>query len=101
MSEDRGLWIGVALGAPLIAWSAVDAFGDAGRTKPAELLRRIVGGAPVVDLLVLPGALAGGRAPRGLAPLRWALAATATLLFVGWPSCVGTGATPRNRRCSP
>jgi hypothetical protein len=101
VSADRGLWIGVAAGGPLLAWGVIDALGDAGRTKPAELVRWIVGAALVVDLIIVPVGLAAGRVISGRAPLRWALAATATLVVVGWPFARGYGSNPTNPSLLP
>lgn len=100
-ASTRGLWIGIALGAPIVALGIVDALGDAGRTKPAELARWVVGGVVVVDLVVVPLALAVGRVLRHRAPVRWALAASATILVVGWPFVRGYGRQPANPSLLP
>jgi hypothetical protein len=101
MTTNRGLWIGVLGGAPLIALGAFDAFSEADRTKPAELVRWVVGAALVVDLLVVPVSLAIGRLVGGRPPLRWALASTATLMAVGWPFVRGYGRNAGNPSLLP
>lgn len=99
--NERGLWIGVLVGAPLVVLGVLDALGDAGRTRPAELARWVVGTVVVVDLVVMPVALGIGRVLRGRAPLQWALAASATVVVVGWPFLRGYGRNPNNPSLLP
>lgn len=100
MSNDRGLWIGFALGAPLIVVGILDALGDSDRTHPAELARWIVGCALVLDLVALPLALGIGRVVRS-GPLRWSLAASATLAVTAWPLVRGYGRRADNPSLLP
>jgi hypothetical protein len=96
----RGLWVGLALGIPLMAWGARGALAAAARVHPAELARWIVGAALVHDLVVLPVTLALGLALRRIVPavawppVRWALAASAVVTAVAWPFVRGYGRTP-------
>lgn len=97
----RGLWLGVALGTPLIGLTALDALTDAGDTHPGELARWIVGSALVVDLVVVPIALVGGRLTGQRAWLRWPLAATGTVALVAWPFVRGYGRSAGNPSLLP
>lgn len=103
MSDDRpghagpGLWIGLALGVPIMAWGARGILLDDRRTHPAELARWIVGSAVVHDALVLPAVLLLGVlarravAARAWPPIRWALMTTAVVAVVSWPFVRGYG----------
>lgn len=96
----RGLWVGVALGAPVMALAVWDALGDSGRTKPFELVLWVLGGIVVIDLVVLPIALGIGRLVRpGL--VRWAIAAAATIAVVAWPFVRGYGRNAGNPSLLP
>lgn len=95
MTEARGLVVGLVIGVPILLLGVLDALGDAGRAKPFELVRWIVGLTLVLDLLVIPVALGVGRLVRS-ASLRWGLAASATVLAVAWPYVRGYGADPYN-----
>jgi hypothetical protein len=101
MKEDRGLWIGVALGAPIVVIGVLDALGSSRLTHPAELARWVIGGIVVVDLVVIPIALLVGRALAGRALLRWALAASGILAVVAWPYVRGYGRDPNNPSLLP
>lgn len=92
----RGLLVGVVLGTPLVVLAVLDALTDAGDTHPGELARWIVGSALVVDLVVIPIGLVGGRLTGERAWLRWPLAATATVALVAWPFARGYGRSAGN-----
>lgn len=99
-----GLWVGLAVGGPVIAFGVAGAVGDAASTHPAELARWVVGGALVHDLVLAPivlgvswllGRLAGRRARRpALGPVRWAMATSAVLVLFAWPFVRGYGRNP-------
>lgn len=96
----RGLWVGLALGIPLVAWGVRGALATSTRVDPAELTRWIVGSALVHDLIVIPVTLAVGCGLRKVVPpvvwppVRWALAATAVVTVIAWPFVRGYGRTP-------
>jgi amino acid transporter len=102
-----GLWIGLALGTPVIAWGIHGMLEASRRTHPAELARWIVGSALVHDLLVLPVVLAVAVVARRLVPpaawpaVRWALATTGVLVLVSWPYVRGYGRRPSNPSLLP
>lgn len=99
-----GLWVGLAVGGPVIAFGVAGAVGDAASTHPAELARWVVGGALVHDLVLAPivlavswlvGRVGRGRARRpALGPLRWAMATSAVLVLFAWPFVRGYGRNP-------
>lgn len=103
-----GLWVGLAVGGPVIAFGVAGAVGDAASTHPAELARWVVGGALVHDLVLAPIVLAVswllGRVARGraggwaghpaLGPVRWAMATSAVLVLFAWPFVRGYGRNP-------
>ena len=96
----RGLWIGLAVGAPLMAYGARGAVVDAALTHPWELTRWVVGSALVHDLVLAPVVLAVGHAARRTTPatawpaVRWALLTTGVLALVAWPLVRGYGRNP-------
>lgn len=100
MTSDRGLWIGVAIGGPIVVLGLLDVLGDSSRTRPAELVWWLLGGLVAVDLLVIPLALAAGRVVRR--PLwRWAVSASLTVVVVGWPYVQGWGRRADNPSLLP
>ena len=105
--SETGLWIGLALGVPLMAWGMRGIVLDSGQTHPAELARWIVGSAAVHDALVLPVVSTVAVVARRLAPpsswpvVRWALATTAILAIVAWPFVRGYGRRPDNPSLLP
>lgn len=101
MKGERGLWIGVAIGGPILLLGLRDVVEHATRTHPFELARWVVGAALVLDLVVLPVCLLFGRAISGRPALRWALSASATLVLVGWPSIRGYGRSRGNPSLLP
>lgn len=96
----RGLWVGLALGLPLVAWGVDGAVATGARTHPGELARWVVGAAVVHDLVVLPVVLLVGWALRRLVPealwppVRWAVVTSAVLALVAWPFVRGYGVRP-------
>ena len=96
-ASSRGLWVGLALGAPLIAYGVRGALVDSALTHPAELARWILGAAIVHDVLLAPVAVSVGCLARRFLPApawpagRWALAATAILVLVAFPLVRGYG----------
>lgn len=95
-----GLWVGLALGAPVMAWGLRGLFAASARVDPLELARWIVGAALVHDLIVIPVTLAVGLGlrrivpPTAWPPVRWALAASAVVTVLSWPFVRGYGRTP-------
>jgi Kef-type K+ transport system membrane component KefB len=102
-----GLWIGLALGVPVMAWGIRGILEESARTHPAELGRWIIGSAVVHDLVLLPlvlsiGVLARRAVPEAAwAPVRWALATTGVLLLVSWPFVRGYGRRSGNPSLLP
>jgi hypothetical protein len=102
-----GLWIGLALGVPLMAWGVRGILDESARTHPAELGRWIIGSAVVHDAVLLPLVLALGVVVRravpqaAWAPVRWALATTGVLVLVAWPFVRGYGRRSGNPSLLP
>lgn len=92
-----GLWVGLGVGGPVIAFGIAGAINDSRQTHPAELARWIIGAAVVHDLVFAPMALATAgvltRLSRGRSPtsLRWVLATSAVLVLFAWPFVRGYG----------
>ncbi|HEY8555963.1 MAG TPA: hypothetical protein VIM97_01275 [Actinomycetes bacterium] len=106
-SSRRGLLVGLALGAPVMAYGVRGALVDASDTHPAELARWVVGLAVVNDALVVPAAMVVGLVARRWAPdrawpaVRAGLLASAVLGAVAWPLVRGFGADPANPSLFP
>jgi hypothetical protein len=102
-----GLWIGLALGTPLIAWGVRGVLVESGRTHPGELARWIIGSAVVHDAVLLPVVLLAGVLARRAVPaaawppVRWALATSGVVALVSWPFVRGYGRNPRNPSLLP
>ncbi len=102
-----GLWIGLALGVPIIGWGIRGILADSDDTHPAELGRWIVGSAVVHDALAVPLVLAVAVVARRIVPrsawpgTRWALATTAVLTVVAWPFVRGYGRSAGNPSLLP
>lgn len=102
-----GLWIGLALGTPLIGWGVRGILLESARTHPTELGRWIIGSAVIHDALVLPVVLVVGVLARRAVPtpawppVRWGLATTAVLAIVSWPFVRGYGRSPNNPSLLP
>jgi len=94
---NRGFWIGLALGVPVMLYGIRGVVIDASLTHPAEWGRWLVLSAFVHDLLVVPvvlvaGWLAGRAVPASAWPaVRWGLFTTAILTVVFWPYARGYG----------
>lgn len=103
----RGLWIGLALGTPLIGWGVRGILLESARTHPTELGRWIISSAVVHDAVVLPAALAVGVLVRRAVPapawpsVRWGLGTTAVIGIVAWPFVRGYGRSPNNPSLLP
>ena len=100
-SSHRGLWIGVGLGAPLIALAAVDALASSRDTRPRELLLWLLAVLVLTDLLVLPTALGFGHLVRGRPWMRWAMSCAAIVVLVSWPFVRGYGRDSHNPSALP
>lgn len=102
-----GLWIGLALGLPIIGWGIRGVLSEGARTHPAELGRWIVGSTVVHDAVVLPVVLLVAVTARRLVPVsawpavRWALATTGVLALVSWPFVRGYGRRSSNPSLLP
>ena len=102
-----GLWIGLALGTPLMARGVRGILEESARTHPAELGRWLIGSAVVHDAVLLPfvlavGVLARRAVPAGAwAPVRWALVTSGVLLLVSWPFVRGYGRRSGNPSLLP
>jgi hypothetical protein len=96
-ASSGGLWIGLILGGPVIAFGIAGAVNDADRTHPAELARWVLGAALAHDLVFAPLVLASGwtlaRIKRGRRPrsVHWALATSVVLALFAWPFVRGYG----------
>ncbi|MFZ6002888.1 MAG: hypothetical protein ACOYXM_03050 [Actinomycetota bacterium] len=106
-SQRPGLWIGLLLGLPVIAWGIRGALIEGARTHPAELARWIVGAALVHDLVLLPAVLAVAVGVRRITPerawpfVRWALATSGCVALVAWPFIRGYGRRSSNPSLLP
>lgn len=106
-ADRPGLWIGLAIGTPVMGWGVRGLLEDSARTHPAELARWIVGSAIVHDAVILPLVVVVAVAARRAAPpsvwpaLRWALAASAVVLVVSRPFVSGVGRRPDNPSLLP
>jgi len=102
-----GLWIGLALGAPLMAVGVRGALVNADRTNPGELARWLVGSAVVHDAVLLPVVVVVAVVARRLVParawpaVRWALATSGIVLLVAWPFVRGYGRRSANPSLLP
>lgn len=102
-----GLWIGLALGVPIMAWGVRGILENATRTHPAELARWVVGSAVAHDALVLPSVVTVAVVARRVTParlwpaVRWALATTGVVALVSWPFVRGYGRSAGNPSLLP
>jgi hypothetical protein len=100
-------WLATAVGWCIILGAVVGAFADRRDAHPWDLLRWVLAGALVHDLLWLPivavVGLALSRATRGRLPrvIRWALVTSAVLAAVAWPFVRGYGRRPGNPSLLP
>ncbi len=104
-ATDRGpvFWVGAAAGWALVAWGIAGVVRHRVDTRPADLVRFVVGGIVIHDLIVVPLALVVARAvPLGLR--RWAQAAlvmAAPLALFAYPLVQGYGRIPGNPTALP
>jgi hypothetical protein len=103
----RAFWIGTAVGWTVMAVAVLGAVADRRDTRPADLLRWVVAGALLHDLVWLPivglAGLGVARLLRGRTPrvVRWALASSAVLVIVAWPFVRGYGRRADNPSVLP
>jgi hypothetical protein len=106
-TSPRGLLVGLAAGAPVMAYGVWGAVGEAGRVHPPELARWIVGAAVVHDLVVVPVVLAVAWSARRVVPepawraVRSGLVVSGTLALVAWPFVRGYGRSAGNPSLFP
>ncbi len=108
-STDRGpvFWVGAAAGWALIAWGVLGVVRHRVDTRPADLVRFVVGGIVIHDLMVVPLALVvalvvARTVPRQ--PRRWvqaALVVAAPLALLAYPLVRGYGRIPGNPSVLP
>ena len=100
-------WIGLTLGWGVMAYAVRGALMDSGGTNPSQLVRWVIGGALVHDLLIAPivtgvALLLAWRAPRWWGrPVAAASAFTAILVLFSWPVLRGYGRHPGNSSTLP
>jgi hypothetical protein len=103
----RLFWTTTVLGWIIIAGAVVGAFSDRRDAQPFQLVRWVIGGALIHDLLWLPLVALGGvaltRATRSRLPpvVAWALATSVVLILVAWPFVRGYGLQPGNPSLLP
>ena len=99
-TRSTGLWIGLAIGGPLVAFGTAGAIADSSQTHPTEFARWIVGAAVVHDLAFAPLVLGAfwvlARVSKRRTPpsVRWAFATTVVLVLFAWPLVAGYGRNP-------
>jgi hypothetical protein len=104
----RLFWVTTVIGWCIIAGAVLGALADRRDAQPLQLVRWVIGGALVHDLLWLPlvalvwvllsRVARGGRLPRAVA---WALATSAVLVAVAWPFVRGYGRQQGNPSLLP
>ena len=105
-SPGPGLWIGLAVGAPIVVWAAMG-FQRAVGTEEPNALRWFVGGALALDLAVVPVAAMVGWVVRRLVPAwawpaaRAALIASAAMIAYAWPLVLGEAGPTDNKTVRP
>jgi hypothetical protein len=100
-------WVGAAAGWALVAWGIAGVVRHRVDTRPADLVRFVVGGIVIHDLIVVPLALVvtlvvARTVPVG--PRRWAQAAlvvAAPLTLFAYPLVRGYGRIPGNPTALP
>lgn len=102
-----GRWIGLAVGAPIIAWGIRGILMESARTHPGEIARWIVGSALVHDAVLLPVVVSVAVVARRFVPdqawpaVRWALATSGVVALVSWPFVRGYGRRAGNPSLLP
>ncbi len=115
MSNDRqahahagpGLWIGLAIGVPIMARGVLGILEGSRRTHPGELARWIAGSAIIHDAVLLPIVVGVAMIVRSVVPartwpiVRWALMTSGVVLLVAWPFVRGYGRRAGNPSLLP
>jgi hypothetical protein len=105
--KDRGFWIGLVLGTPLMVYGVVGLVDMTGWPRSLDVARWFAGGIVLHDLVLVPVALLvvwvlGRVAPSPVrTPLRVAVLASALLLALAWPALRGYGNRPDNATIHP
>ncbi len=100
-------WSGLVLGWGVMAYAVRGALMDSGGTNPSQLVRWVIGGALLHDLLVAPivtgiAVLLAWRAPAWWGrPVAAAAAVTAIVVLFSWPVLRGYGRHPGNSSTLP
>lgn len=100
-------WITAALGWGVIAWGVAGAVRHHVDTRPADLVRFVVGGILLHDLVVVPLALVTAYALGRVVPAPWrrwvqaALIVAAPLALFAYPQLRGYGRIPGNPTALP
>jgi hypothetical protein len=103
----RGIWIGLALGAPVMAYGSFELVQQAGWPRAFGVTRWIAGGILLHDLVLVPLVLAlvwavGRWTPAAVhTPLRAAVLGTGLIVAVGWPGLRGYGNRSDNPTIHP
>jgi hypothetical protein len=102
-----GLWIGLALGTPVMLYGAYELVQQAGWPRTVEVATWLGGGLLVHDLVLVPFVLvvvwALGRITRPAlgAPLRAGVLGSGLVVAVAWPALRGYGDRPDNATVHP
>ncbi len=100
-------WVGLTLGWGVMAYAVRGALMDSGGTNPSQLVRWVIGGALLHDLVVAPivtgiAVLLAWRAPAWWGkPLAAASALAAIVVLFSWPVVRGYGRHPGNSSTLP
>lgn len=103
----RGFWIGLALGAPVMVYGAVELIREAGFPRALDVARWLGSGLLLHDLVLAPVVLAlvwvVGRAvgPQLQTPLRAGILGSALVVAVAWPALRGYGRRADNPTVHP
>lgn len=96
----RGLYLGLALGVPVLAYGVRGVFVDANFTHPADFARWFVAVNVAHDFVLVPLVLGASTLMRRAVPrrawpaVRTALLITGVLVLAGWPFVRGYGRDP-------
>jgi hypothetical protein len=108
--DDRlgpGFWIGLALGAPVMAYGAMELLHETGSSRAFAVGRWLGAGLLLHDLVLVPVVLALvwviGRvaSPRLALPLRAGILGSALIVAVAWPALRGYGRRAGNPSVHP